>query len=76
LSLGLPGDDVFALAEELGRSATLRKVPVYVMEGMDLGNDARARLEAQLDRLVLTEGGTSGVLARTARDNTFTAARR
>lgn len=76
LSLGLPGEDVFALAEELGRSPTLRQVPVYVMEGMDLGNDARARLEAQLDRLVLTEGGIGGVLARTARGDSLTAARR
>lgn len=32
LSLGLPSEDVFSLAEELGRNRSLRKVPVFVLE--------------------------------------------
>ncbi len=74
LSLALPGEDVFAIAEELGRSALLRRTPVYVMEGTELGGDARARLEAHLDQLVFTEGGAGAVLARTARKPAPTAA--
>jgi hypothetical protein len=68
LSLALPSEDVFALAEEIGRSARLRAVPVYVLEGGSLQADARERLASHLDRLVLTGGeGIAGVLAGTAR---------
>jgi signal transduction histidine kinase/DNA-binding response OmpR family regulator len=68
LSLGLPSEDVFALAEELGRSETLRRVPVFVLEGSGPDADARARLESQLDRLVLAAGtDVAAVLAETGR---------
>jgi signal transduction histidine kinase/DNA-binding response OmpR family regulator len=55
LSLGLPSDDVFALSEELGRSATLRRVPVFVLAGGEVQADARQRLSSRLDRLVLQD---------------------
>jgi CheY-like chemotaxis protein len=68
LSLGLPSEDVFALAEELGRSEVLRRVPVYVLEGSEPATDARLRLESHLDRLVLAgETGIEAVLAETGR---------
>jgi signal transduction histidine kinase/DNA-binding response OmpR family regulator len=56
LSLGLPSDDVCSLAEDLGRSDSLRAVPVYVL-GTDTHIDARERLGACLDQLVLRDGG-------------------
>jgi len=76
LSLALPGEDVHLIAEGLGRSAALRQTPVYVMEGNAQESDTRAVLEAQLDRLVFTEGGTGELLARTARREGPTAAPR
>ncbi len=76
LSLALPGEDVHLIAEGLGRSDALRQTPVYVMEGNAQESDARAVLEAQLDRLVFTEGSTGEVLARTARREGPTAAPR
>ena len=54
LSLGLPSEDVFALSEELGRSKTLARVPVFVLGCAELHADARERLSARLDRLVLS----------------------
>ncbi|MBK7170498.1 MAG: response regulator [Gammaproteobacteria bacterium] len=66
LSLGLPSEDVFSLAEELGRNRSLRKVPVFVLEGAGLHANARERLGAQLDQLILHEGtDIDSVLART-----------
>jgi len=68
LSLGLPSEDVFALAEELGRSNALRGVPVYVLGGAGLEVDARERLALHLDRLVLSDSeGLASVLADTGR---------
>ena len=66
LSLGLPSEDVFALSEELGRSKTLARVPVFVLGGAELHADARERLSARLDRLVLHESGAlDSLLERT-----------
>jgi CheY-like chemotaxis protein len=76
LSLALPGEDVHDIAEGLGRSEMLRQTPVYVMAESGPGSDARAALEAQLDRLVFTEGGRGDLLARTAETAGLTAARR
>ena len=53
LSLGLPGDDVVTLSEEIAHSATLREVPVFVLAAADGEADARERLASALDRLVV-----------------------
>ena len=74
LSLSLPGEDVHEIAEALGHSAALRQTPVYVMEVAGHAGDARAMLEASLDRLVFTEA--EAVLSRTARGAGATAAPR
>ena len=68
LSLGLPSEDVFSLAEELGRNRSLRKVPVFVLEGAGLHTNLRERLGAQLDQLILHEGADiDSVLLQTGR---------
>ena len=66
LSLGLPSEDVVALSEELGRSAVLSRVPVFVLGGADIHADARERLASHLDRLVLHDAGAlESLLERT-----------
>lgn len=53
LSLALPGEDVQVLAEALAQSDRLREVPVYVIGNEGLDADARERLDARLDRLLI-----------------------
>jgi len=53
LSLGLPGDDVVALSEEIAYNPALREIPVFVLAGADGETDARERLASALDRLVV-----------------------
>jgi len=62
LSLGLPSEDVFALSEQLARSATLSGIPVFVLGGGELRADARQRLSSRLDRLVLHDAGALDAL--------------
>ncbi|HND14525.1 MAG TPA: response regulator, partial [Pseudomonadales bacterium] len=53
LSLGLPGDDVVALSEEIAYNPALREIPVFVLAGADGETDTRERLASALDRLVV-----------------------
>lgn len=62
LSLGLPGDDVVSLSEELAHNATLRSVPVFVLAGADSNTDADERLAASLDRLVIHDAAALDTL--------------
>jgi signal transduction histidine kinase/CheY-like chemotaxis protein len=53
VSLGLPGEDVFELVDELGDHSELKTTPVYVMATGDIADEARKRLEGQVDRIMV-----------------------
>ncbi len=55
LSLGLPGDDVVTLSEEIAYNPVLRAIPVFVLAGADGETDARERFASALDRLVVRD---------------------
>ena len=64
VSLGLPGEDVFELVNELDHDEGLHGTPVYVMTSGGIHDEARKRLESQVDRILVGDDHGS-ILAAT-----------